>query len=139
MFNGNGSDDALVGIIVNRSFQTMRLYRYVSDRYLSAFLKYSFPLLNLKNPNFKPELAAALNMGWGTQNSHPGTHDSADVQFNGYGRGYYEMGLMINRLLSAKFYKYLYGSLGIGGFYGYGVDLGDHRFALRLTYHIGTL
>jgi hypothetical protein len=139
LFNGHGSASSLVSIIVKNSFQTLPLYKYASDRFLNTYLKYSFPPWKFRKSKFRPELALATNMGWGILRGRKDLHISNDVSVKEYGQGYYEIGGIIDNLLRVKIYNYLYGGLGIGLFYGYGADDHENRFAVRVTYDIGSL
>ncbi len=134
LFNGHGSASSLVSIIVKNSFQTLPLYKYASDRFLNTYLKYSFPPWRFSKRNFSPELALATNVGWGIMKGRQDIHVSDVVSVKEYGKGYYEIGGIIDNLVRIKFFNYLYGGLGIGLFYGYGADDRENSLQSGSTY-----
>jgi hypothetical protein len=90
-----------------------------------------------KKSKFKPELALALNLGWGKIEGRKEIHKNIEVR--DYQEGYFETGIMLNNLLRLKIYKYFYGGLGVGAFVGFGPDAENGAFAIRISYEIGTL
>lgn len=137
MYGGPGTEFKLTGIIINNAFQTMKLYGFFADRYVHSFVDYNFGNVIFRNSKFKPELALALNVGWGKIEGRKDIHKLIDVR--DYPRGYYEAGVMLNNLLRLKIYKYFYGGLGIGTFVSFGPDAENGAIALRLSYEIGVL
>ena len=137
MYGGPGTEFKLTGIIINNAFQTMKLYGFFTDRYAHTFINYNFGNVIFKKSKFKPELALALNVGWGKIKGRKEIHEHIDVR--DYPEGYFEAGIMLNNLLRLKIYKYFYGGLGVGAYVGYGPDAEDGSFAIRISYEIGTL
>ncbi len=137
MYGGPGTEFKLTGIIIHNAFQTMKLYGFFTDRYIHSFVNYNFGNVIFKKSKFKPELALALNLGWGKIKGNKDIHEEIEVR--DYSDGYYEAGVMINNLLRLKFYKYFYGGLGVGTFVGFGPDAEDGAFAIRLSYELGML
>lgn len=137
MYGGPGTEFKLTGIIINNAFQTMKLYGFFTDRYAHSFINYNFGNVIFTKSKFKPELALALNLGWGRIAGSKEIHELIEVR--DYPSGYYEAGVMLNNLLRLKIYKYFYGGLGIGTFVGFGPDAEDGSFAIRISYEIGTL
>lgn len=132
-----GNDVELAGIIVKNAFQTMQLYRYLSDRYINAFLEYDFGNILFSKTKFNPGLAVALNVGWGVFSGNPALHRGFEI--NDYGTGYYETGVLINNLLKAKLFNYIYGGLGLGVYYAIKNPGESSKWAIRLTYTLGTI
>ncbi len=137
MYGGPGTEFKLTGIIINNTFQTMKLYGFFTDRFVHSFINYNLGNVIFKKSKFKPELAFALNLGWGKIKGRKEIHEGIDVR--DYSNGYFETGVMLNNLLRLKIYKYFYGGLGIGTFIGYGPDAENGSFAIRISYEIGTL
>ena len=137
MYGGPGTEFKLTGIIINNAFQTMKLYGFFTDRYAHSFINYNLGNVILKKSKFKPELALALNLGWGKIAGKKEIHE--DIEVRDYPEGYFETGIMLNNLLRLKIYKYFYGGLGVGAFVGLGPDAENGSFAIRLSYEIGTL
>ena len=131
-----GNDVALAGITIKNAFQTMELYQYISDRYFNAFFEYTFGSALFKKTKFNPQIALALNMGWGIYSGNPDLQRG--VEIHDYGTGYLETGLLINNLLKIKVYKYFYGGLGVGVYYALKNTNQGSRWAFRLTYKLGS-
>ena len=115
----------------------MKLYNFFSDRYVNSFIDYNLGNVILKNSKFKPELAFALNIGWGKITGRKEIHENIVVM--DYPNGYYEVGVLLNNLLRLKIYNYFYGGLGVGTFFGFGPDAEDGAFAIRISYELGVL
>ncbi len=99
-------------IYAPNSFAAMRMNEFVSDRYVALFFTHDFGSLLLKTPKFDPHIMLATNLGFGSM-SHPENH--LLIGTNEMNKGYFESGLLINKLLNINLY-----SLGIGTFYRYG-------------------
>ena len=117
LFNGNGSNAKGNYIYVENTFQTMRLYEFVSDRYVNLFFSHNFGSLLFKRPKFQPQFVIFTNVGIGTlknkeQHSHLG--------FKTMEKGFYESGLLINNLVRINYYNIVYLGLGGGAFVRYG-------------------
>lgn len=96
-----------------QSFGTMRFNEFLSDRFVSLFIKQDFGKLLFKpSGKFQPELALVQNIGFGSL-SDPKPHENID--FRTMEKGYFEAGLLINNLLRVQLFKY-----GLGVFYRYG-------------------
>jgi hypothetical protein len=137
MYGGPGTEFKFTGIIIKNAFQTMKLYGFFADRYAHSFIDYNFGNVIFRKGKFKPELALALNLGWGKIKGRKEIHELIEV--NDYPKGYYEAGILLNNLLRLKIYKYFYGGLGIGTFVGFGPNAENGAFAIRLSYEIGVL
>ncbi len=131
-----GNNVALAGIVIKNAFQTMDLYQYISDHYINTFFVYNFGSALFKKSKFNPQIALALNMGWGIYSGDPELHRGVEIR--DYGTGYFETGLLINNLLKIKVYKYFYGGLGIGVYYALKNTNQNSRWAFRLTYKLGS-
>ena len=94
------------------SFETMRMNEFFSTQCVFLFLRHSFESLLFGNRKFSPSPELVTNIAWGDykNTSHLNVPD-----FKTLSRGYFESGLMINRILDAGFY-----SLGVGCLYRYG-------------------
>ena len=115
----------------------MKLYGFFADRYIHSFSNYNLGNIFTKGSKFSPELAFALNFGFGKITSQKEIHENIDVR--DYKNGYFEAGVLINNLLRLRFYNYFYGGLGIGTFYGFGPDAENGVWAIRISYELGVL
>jgi len=90
----------------------MSANEFLSDRFISAFLSHNFGNLIYQGNTFKPELVLVTNIGFGWLD-HPEHHKN--IGFKTMEHGYFESGILINRLVNL----YLY-NIGIGATYRYG-------------------
>ncbi|MBO4645780.1 MAG: hypothetical protein J5642_04620 [Bacteroidales bacterium] len=100
-----------LGFYGQEQFAAMRPNEFVADSYVAIFLRHNFGKM-LKG-KFSPQIVLCQNIGFGWLR-HAGDHGGVEVQ--SMRRGYFETGLMIDRLLSVKDLL----ALGIGAFYRYG-------------------
>jgi hypothetical protein len=112
-----------------QSFGTMRLNEFLSDRFMSFFIKQDFGKLLFKpRGKFQPEVALIQNLGFGRlKNSGP--HEN--ITYNTMEKGYFEAGLLINNILRVQLFRY-----GIGVLYRYGpyaFDKTIDNFAFKLS------
>jgi hypothetical protein len=116
LFTGEGSKNSSLPLIIINSFQTMRPYEFLSDKYLDLFYSHNFGSLLFETPKFKPQFVIVQNSGWGTlkNSSYQG------IDFNEKDKGYFESGLIINNILKLKYLNVFYVGFGIGTFYRYG-------------------
>jgi hypothetical protein len=136
-YGGPGTEFKLTGIIINNAFQTMKLYGFFADRYAHSFINYNLGNVFFTKSKFKPELAFALNLGWGKISGRKDIHENIEVA--DYPKGFYEAGIMLNNLLRLRIYNFFYGGLGVGAFVGFGPEITNTPFAIRFSYEIGTL
>lgn len=111
LYNGNGSYRSFT-IFAPFSFATMRMNEFVSNKYLALYFYHDFGKLLFGDKGFSPELAFATNFVIGSLNN-PLNHEN--VTYKTLDKGYYESGILFNKLLDLKLY-----SLGLGAFYRYG-------------------
>ena len=90
----------------------MRMNEFYSSEFASLFLKQDFGSLLFSRPNFKPELCLVTDIGFGKM-LHKDFHQLRT--FNTLEKGYYESGILINRLLNGPLTN-----LGFGIYYRYG-------------------
>ena len=111
LYRGQGSY-GLFTIYAPNSFGSMSANEFLSDRYISAYFSHDFGSLLFHGEKFKPEFVILTNIGFGWL-SHPESHHN--ISYKTMDLGYYESGLIINRL----FNLYLY-NIGLGATYRYG-------------------
>jgi hypothetical protein len=100
------------GLYSPNSFATMRYDEFIADSYLNIFLSHDFGNLLFKTKKFKPEPVLVTNFAIG------GLKNADYHVLNNYrapGKGYFESGIVVNRLLGLAFMN-----LGAGVFYRYG-------------------
>ncbi|HBG70547.1 MAG: hypothetical protein A2W93_06060 [Bacteroidetes bacterium GWF2_43_63] len=94
------------------SFETMRMNEFFSTQCVFLFLRHSFESLLFGNRKFSPSPELVTNIAWG---DYKNTSHLSVPDFKTLEKGYFESGLMINKILDAGFY-----SLGVGCLYRYG-------------------
>ncbi|MFA5970894.1 MAG: DUF5686 family protein [Lentimicrobiaceae bacterium] len=111
LYNSNASFTKLFTVYSPGSFATMRMNEFTADRYASLFMKHNFGKLLFRSKYFKPEPELVTNLGIGLL-SHPENHLGETIR--GYEKGYFESGLVLNKLIRlgitdvgfAWFYRY---------------------------------
>ncbi len=114
-------------IMAPESFSTMRPDEFLCNRFALLFFTHNFGNL-MKIKKFQPELAIAANIGWGDMTEDTGIND--DI-FKSMDKGYYESGLIIDKILNVNFIK-----LGFGVYYRfgpYGYDKTGDNFSYKIT------
>jgi hypothetical protein len=135
LFTGEGSKNSILPLIIINSFQTMRPYEFLSDKYLNLFYSHNFGSLLFETPKFKPQFVIVQNSGWGTLKNS----SSQGIDFKEKDQGYFESGLIINNILKLKYINVFYIGFGIGTFYRYGYysfDKTRDNFAFKLSVSI---
>lgn len=115
LFTGEGSRGRYP-LLISNTFQTMKPYEFLSDRYVNLFFSHNFGSLLLETPRFKPRVIIAHNTGWGT------LRNAADhnIDFKIKDKIYLESGLLINNIIRFKIFNLYYIGFGGGAFYRYG-------------------
>ncbi|AWA29387.1 hypothetical protein HYN48_04410 [Flavobacterium magnum] len=133
MFTGEGSYDREVPVIMKNTFQTMRPYEFLSDRYVNIFLSHHFSGLLFKAGQFQPGISLHTNAGWGDI-SRPYVHNT-DYRIKR--NWFFESGLQLDSLLKADYFGIANAGFGIGAYYRYGAySLPDFKdnIALKATF-----
>ena len=117
LYYGAGSY-RLITLFAPNSFATMRMNEFLSSKYSSMYVYHDFGYLLFKGKKwFHPEFALSQNIGFGWLD-HPERYLYVNFSKEPYktmNLGYYESGLLINKLVDLKLY-----TIGIGGFYRWG-------------------
>ncbi len=111
LYNGHGSYK-LFSIESDNSFGTMRMNEFLSDKFVSLFLKHSFGPIFYSNKYSKPELVLVSNIGFGTL-ENKASHNN--IEFRTMEKGYFESGFLFNNILRQSIFGY-----GVGIYYRYG-------------------
>jgi hypothetical protein len=94
------------------SFATMYMDEFTADRYAALFISHNFGKLLFQSKHFKPEPELVTNIGIGALR-HPENHVKENIK--SYEKGYYESGIVLNRLLRLGLTD-----IGMAWFYRYG-------------------
>ena len=118
LFNLEGSYWNKFDIYCTESFSTMRPDEFMCDRFGALYLSHNFKNLLLNFKKFHPEIILVTNITWGTNNDENNSQilRFPDSQiYNDLSKGYFESGIVIDRIIHAGISK-----LGLGMFYRYG-------------------
>lgn len=112
-------------LFCDNAFQSIRINSFVSDSYFAIFIKHNFEKKFFKGSKFKPEFSIHQNILYGDL-----TYNSYLVQYNYQAprTGYFETGLVINKLVDLKTI-----ALGAGVFCNYG-KYADINFKNNFTF-----
>jgi hypothetical protein len=108
----------LITLFAPNTFATMRMNEFLYNKYSSIYLYHDFGYLLFKGKKwFHPEFALSQNIGFGWLD-YPDRYKDINISQRtdlAMNLGYYESGLLINKLVDLKLY-----TIGIGGFYRWG-------------------
>jgi len=132
LFTGEGSKDSDIPLLINNSFQALKPYEFLSDKYVRLFYSHNFGSLLINTKRFKPQFVIVQNSGSG------GLRSASDheIDFKTPDKIYLESGLIINNIVKIKYMNLFYFNLGVGGFYrygSYGLANSSDNLALKLA------
>jgi hypothetical protein len=114
------------------SFGTMRFNEFLSDRFISVFLKQDFGKLLFKpRGKFQPEIALVNNVGFGLMKN---ARHHENIDFQTLEKGYYETGLLINNIFRIQIFRYGVGVLYRYGPYAFAKTIDNLAFKLTLQF-----
>jgi hypothetical protein len=131
LFTGEGSKSNYP-FLINNTFQTMKPYEFLSDRYVNIFFSHNFGSLLFERPKFKPKFIIIHNTGWGTLRNA----SDHSIDFKEKDKVFLESGLLINNIIRFKIFNVYHVGFGGGSFYRYGYYTNDKVFdnmALKLS------
>ena len=134
LFNIYGTSVNTFGIYCTEAFNTMRPDEFFCDRFGALYLSHNFKNLLLNFKKFHPEIILVTNIAWGTNNDNINSQilRFSDSQiYSDLSKGYYESGIVIDKIIHAGISK-----VGLGAFYRYGPysydDIMDN-FAFKIS------
>ncbi len=135
LFGTSGIGRDLQFFVLDNTFQTMSEYEFLSDRFLSLFLRYDLGRPLYRSKFSRPRISIAQHYGWGDLRN-PEHHQS--ISFSTIDRHFLESGLIISELLRINYLNFQYIGLGLAVYYRYGAyhlpELQDN-FAYRLNFN----
>ncbi len=120
LFHGRGNHSGWFNLYSPKSFSTMEFGRFYHREFVALFFEHNFKDLLFKTKKFAPHISVVQNILFG-KNSQLHQHRGLDIE--AAEKGYFESGLLFNRLLKISFME-----MGVGLFYRYG-NYAEHRFS----------
>lgn len=114
LFTGEGSN---IPFAIENSFQTMKPYEFLSDRYINLFYSHNFGRLLFESKYFKPQLELSQNCSVGALN-HSEYHQG--IMFKQKDKVYLEAGMTIKDIVRFSYLHFVHIGIGAGAFYRYG-------------------
>ena len=124
-FNIFGNNNGF-GIYATESFATMQINEFICDRFVVMFFSHNFGKF-FKTKYFSPDFIFETNVGWGDISD---VHQYQGVELKSMSDGYYESGLVID-----KIFKLGISNFGFGAYYRYGPNAFD-KIADNFAYKI---
>ena len=111
LYNGHGSYRNFT-IFAPFSFGTMRMNEFLANKYFSIYYQHNFGKLLFRAKWIEPEILFTTNVGFGWLDD---TQSHFEIDVKSFEKGYYESGLLINKIINLGSYN-----MGAGVLYRYG-------------------
>ena len=138
LFTGEGSLDNDLLLVTPNTFQTIKPYEFLSDRYARLFFSHNFGTLLFRTEKFAPNVVLQQNIGFGTLSNR---ERHLDQEFRIMDQGLYESGLVLENLVRIKYLDIAYIGIGAGVFYRYGPyseEKSEDNLAAKFTVSISS-
>lgn len=118
LFYSGGIGRDFQWLSIDRVFQTMDFYEFLSDQFVHIFFRHEFGKLLFRTKWLQPAIAVEQNVGVGRliSNVPEGT------SFKHLQDPYLEAGLVIDNIIRINYLNVAWIGLGVGGYYRYGVQ-----------------
>jgi len=122
-----------ISIDANHCFGAMRMNEFLSDRFVNIFMRHDFGKLFWRNKvsKWQPEFAIAQNISYGEFSENSDQIVPVGYSIKAPSKGYYETGLLVNKILPNGFMAYGFGVYYRYGYYSY-KNMKDN-FAYKIT------
>lgn len=131
LYNGHGNYSGF-SLESENSFGTMRMNEFYSSEFVSGFFRQNFESLLFRRGRFKPEIAVVFNAGVGKM-ENPDYHHGID--FRTIEKGYYETGLVVNKIINQKLFGYGFAVYYRLGPYAFAKTADNFSYKLALTFN----
>jgi len=136
LYTGEGGATQNFNLLSVDTFQTMKMYEFLSDRYVNLFFSHNFGGLLLKWGKFQPDMILHHNASWGDL--------QANMQYLSMGyktkdKVFIESGLQFDNLFRINYLDIFKFGFGVGGFYRYGAyrnpsEIDNFAIKFNITY-----
>ena len=118
LFYSGGIGRDFQWLSIDRVFQTMDFYEFLSDQFVHIFFRHEFGKLLFRTKWLQPAIAVEQNVGVGrlTSNVPEGT------SFKHLQDPYLEAGLVVDNIIRINYLNVAWIGLGVGGYYRYGAQ-----------------
>lgn len=131
LYNGHGNYSGF-SFDAENSFGTMRMNEFYSSRFYYAFFRQNFESLLFRRGKFKPGISLAFNAGVGEM-KHPQLHRG--IYYKTMEKGYYETGLIFDKILNQKLFGYGFAVYYRLGPYSFTKTANNFAYKLALTFN----
>ena len=118
LFNSSGIGRDFQWLSIDRVFQTMDFYEFLSDQFVHIFFRHEFGKLLFRTQWLQPAIAVEQNVGVGrlTSDVPEGT------SFKHLQKPYLEAGLVVDNIIRINYLNVAWIGLGVGAYYRYGAQ-----------------
>jgi hypothetical protein len=136
LFTGEGSYESNTFFIMKNTFQTMKPYEFLSDKYFNLFTSHNFGGLLFKHKEFQPNITLHNNFSIGNLSNN---NQNQRIDFKIKDKLFVESGLVIDNILKTNYLNIANLGIGFGAFYRYGVYSSDdfkENLAFKVTLNL---
>lgn len=131
LYNGHGNYSGF-SLDAENSFGTMRMNEFYSSEFVSGYFRQNFESLLFRKGNFKPEISLIFNVGIGKM---PNASYHQGIEYRTMEKGFYESGLVVNKILNQKLFGYGFGVYYRLGPYSFEKTSNNFSYKLALTFN----
>ncbi len=126
LFNGRGTSQSITFFYLPNTFQTMRVYEFLADRYASLFVSQNLGRLLFRTGSrySSPEFLITNGVYWGDLKQ---ADQHTQLKFKTPERGFAESGMIVNKFLRIPYLNVVFLDFGVGAFYRYGPYAFSHQ------------
>lgn len=122
LFVASGIGGTFSSIGLENSFQAMKNYEFVADKFVNVYLEHDFGNILIRHKYSRPRLIVLHNMGYGTLDK-PELHrfsEESTVKVQDWSKGYFESGVGLDNLVVVPVLKMFKIGFGARVYYRYG-------------------
>lgn len=122
LYVASGTGGAFSFISLDYSFQTMRNYEFVADKFANMYLEHDFGNILIRHKYSRPRLILLHNMGFGILEKPALHHFSSEsiVEIQDWSKGYFESGVGLDNLVIVPLRRSIKIGFGAKIYYRYG-------------------
>jgi len=117
LYTGEGGATQNFNLLSIDTFQTMKMYEFLSDRYVNLYFFHNFGGLLLKWGKFQPDIILHHNASWGDLQANT---QYLTLGYKTKDKIFLESGLQFDNIFRVNYLNIFKFGFGVGGFYRYG-------------------